>query len=282
MLRRAESDSEQMRNWETLRAKYERFCQAPIWAKWETLHQKQAEWERLYTQDGPWLRIGQLPIGVGAGLGDIERDPERRWHALPYDPIRLPSEPPPGATLSALLSVVTGIPRLPEPSSRRAVPATPPGQTGAKVPPLHDTVRLRLNAGHFRTHLRRVLAELSLRRLRERRIDPPPGPAASARLEPLYAREASAVGENTSSPQLSRATKVDVHDAITAVYAAPIGKKPPNLKEVVPLVKAELRAKNQTASWKIVQQCAKDPRHAGKRWSQGATRKSKQIRPADE
>ena len=286
MLRLAERDSEEMRNWETLWAKWERACQAPIWAKWETLRPELAKWQKRCTRDSQWLPIAQLPIGVRAGLG--ERDPARRWHAFsdsilrgefskggPYDPIGLRLKPSLGATLSALRSPVTGIPRLPEPSSRRAVPTTPADQTDAKQPPFHDAVRLPPNAGYFRTHPRRMLArKLCFRWPRERRIDPPP--------ELIASQEASAVGENNPRPPLPRATKVDVHDAITAVYAATIGEKPPNVKELVPLVKAVLRAKNLTATWAIIQQYAKDPRQAGKRWSQGETRKSKQIRRPDE
>jgi hypothetical protein len=247
-----------------------------------------AKWEALYSQESPWQRLAQLPIGARAGVGDIERDPARRWLHGEFSkvdrlsifpgPFDSKPEPPPGATLSALLSAVTGFRRSPELPSQRAA-----HQTGAKRPPLPDAVRLRPNLGYFRTHPKKVLArKLFLHLLHERDIDPPPGPVGAARLEPLYAREAGAVGENNPTPQLSRAAKVDVHDAITAVYAAAIGEKPPNVKELVPPVKGELRAKNLTASWTIIQECAKDPRHAGKRWLQGETRKSKQIRRADE
>src|SRR5215510_1110718 len=41
-----------------------------------------------------------------------------------YDPVRLPPEPPPIATLRPLPSLTTGLPRLPEPPYRRAVPTT--------------------------------------------------------------------------------------------------------------------------------------------------------------
>jgi len=50
-----------------------------------------------------------------------------------YGPVRLPSEPPPVATLRPLPSPMMGLPRLPEPPFRRAVPTTPADQAGARV-----------------------------------------------------------------------------------------------------------------------------------------------------
>jgi hypothetical protein len=50
-----------------------------------------------------------------------------------YDPVRLPSWPMPSATLRPLPSPLTGLPRLPEPPFRRAVPTTPADQAGAHV-----------------------------------------------------------------------------------------------------------------------------------------------------
>jgi hypothetical protein len=50
-----------------------------------------------------------------------------------YDPVRLPPMPPPEATLRPLPSHQTGLPRLPEPPFRRAVPTTPADRAGALV-----------------------------------------------------------------------------------------------------------------------------------------------------
>ena len=50
-----------------------------------------------------------------------------------YDPVRLPSWPLPFATLRPLPSPMTGLPRLPEPPFRRAVPTTPADRAGARV-----------------------------------------------------------------------------------------------------------------------------------------------------
>ena len=49
------------------------------------------------------------------------------------DPVRLPPMPPPEATLRPLPSHQTGLPRLPEPPFRRAVPTTPADRAGAHV-----------------------------------------------------------------------------------------------------------------------------------------------------
>src|SRR5215470_10690410 len=46
-------------------------------------------------------------------------------HRCSYDPVRLPPEPPPVATLRPLPSLTTGLPRLLEPPFQRAVPTTP-------------------------------------------------------------------------------------------------------------------------------------------------------------
>ena len=50
-----------------------------------------------------------------------------------YDPVRLPPWPLPSATLRTLPSPRTGLPRLPEPPFRRAVPTTPADRAGARV-----------------------------------------------------------------------------------------------------------------------------------------------------
>ena len=50
-----------------------------------------------------------------------------------YDPVRLPSWPLPSATSRTLPSPMTGLPRLPEPPFRRAVPTTPADRAGARV-----------------------------------------------------------------------------------------------------------------------------------------------------
>lgn len=50
-----------------------------------------------------------------------------------YGPVRLPPWPPPFATSRPLPSPLTGLPRLPEPPFRRAVPTTPADRAGARV-----------------------------------------------------------------------------------------------------------------------------------------------------
>ena len=50
-----------------------------------------------------------------------------------YDPVRLPPRPSPVATSRPPPSPLTGLPRLPEPPFRRAVPTTPADRAGARV-----------------------------------------------------------------------------------------------------------------------------------------------------
>src|SRR6516164_3744060 len=50
-----------------------------------------------------------------------------------YDPVRLPSVPPPKVTLRPLPSHQPGLPRLPEPPFRRAAPTNPADRAGAHV-----------------------------------------------------------------------------------------------------------------------------------------------------
>src|ERR1700758_2784711 len=50
-----------------------------------------------------------------------------------YDPVRLPSDPPPRAVLKPRPPIQTGLPRLPASPFQRAVPITPVDQTGAHV-----------------------------------------------------------------------------------------------------------------------------------------------------
>ncbi len=83
-------------------------------------------------------------------------------HALPsapYDPVRLPPWPPPVATLRPLPSHRTGLPRLPEPPSRRAVPTTPADQAGARVDcfPTHAAFPHWQEGRHPHCHFRGLL-----------------------------------------------------------------------------------------------------------------------------
>ena len=76
-----------------------------------------------------------------------------------YDPVRPPSWPPPIATLRPLPSPVTGLPRLPEPPFRRAVPTTPADQTGARVDcfPAHTAFPKWQEGRHPHCHFRGLL-----------------------------------------------------------------------------------------------------------------------------
>ena len=76
-----------------------------------------------------------------------------------YDPVRLPSWPPPVATLRPLPSPMTGLPRLPEPPFRRAMPTTPADRAGARVDcfPAHAAFPKWQEGRHPHCHFRGLL-----------------------------------------------------------------------------------------------------------------------------
>ncbi len=76
-----------------------------------------------------------------------------------YDPVRLPPWPPPVATLRPPPSQTTGLPRLPEPPSRRAVPTTTADQAGARVDcfPTHAAFPKWQEGRHPHCHFRGLL-----------------------------------------------------------------------------------------------------------------------------
>jgi hypothetical protein len=83
-----------------------------------------------------------------------------------YYPVRLPPVPPPEATLRALPSHQTGLPRLPEPPFQRAVPTTPADRAGAYVDSFPASRGLPLVAGGSASALslsRPAQASLTLR-----------------------------------------------------------------------------------------------------------------------
>ena len=76
-----------------------------------------------------------------------------------YDPVRLPPWPPPYATSRPLPSPLTGLPRLPEPPFRRAVPTTPADRAGARVDcfPAHTAFPKWQEGRHPHCHFRGLL-----------------------------------------------------------------------------------------------------------------------------
>src|SRR5207244_5365329 len=80
-------------------------------------------------------------------------------HHYSYDPVRLPPWPPPVATLRPLPSLVTGLPRLPEPPFRRAVPTTPADRAGAHIDcfPAHAAFPKWPEGRHPHCHFRGLL-----------------------------------------------------------------------------------------------------------------------------
>jgi hypothetical protein len=239
-------------------------------------------WNRLWTRDRQWLRIerwklrqqhtrdwvclARIADWCARRPGDIERDPRRG--TLAY--------------LELQQSIVHG-----EFSKGGRLKVICLGPQASIV----YAVRLRLNASHIEAQPRTIHdhvldlcwapRELCLRWLVARQIVPPPWLAAEPiRVEPADAGGASKPGATAYPPSLSFASEDRIHAAIDAVYTASTAK-PPNLKEVVPLVRAELLTTNQMALWKEIGRCAKDPRHAGNRRPRGRTLKSEQNRRSD-
>ena len=114
----------------------------------------------------------EAPVGVQAfanhlHLAIFESTPEVRVLSSTgitrlqrsYDPVRLPPVPPPEATLRPLPSHQTGLPRLPEPPFRRAVPTTPADRAGALVDcfPAHAAFPKWQEGRHPHCHFRGLL-----------------------------------------------------------------------------------------------------------------------------
>jgi hypothetical protein len=96
-----------------------------------------------------------------------------------------------------------------------------------------------------------------------------------SRIEPVNAQESRA---SPVKPEPTRARDERIHRALGKQYPAAAGKKPPNIKEVVSLVKADLLSTNETATWNVIQRCARDARYEGMRRPRGRTFKSEQTR----
>jgi hypothetical protein len=248
------------------------------WTPWQ--RETMRGWNRLWTRDRQWLRIEewkehtrdwvclcQIADWYSRRPGDVERDHRRRMQAH----------------CDLQQSIILGEFGH---GKRLRVIYLPP-----EPPSLRYAVRLRLSAEHGWAHQGRALdhildlcwapRELCLRWLVARQIVPPPWLAAEPiRVEPAHVPQTSKSGTSACAPSPLRAPKDRIHAAIDTVYAASTGK-PPNLKQIVPPVKADLNATNQIATWKEIQHCAKDPRHTGKRRPQGRTLKSERSRRSD-
>jgi hypothetical protein len=251
------------------------------WTPWQ--REQVRYWKGAWSREDQWLRIEKRKIRqqhspdwicladiadwCARRPGDIERDPRRRMQA--YCDLQE----------SILLGEFSKRGRL------KVIYLEP------QPPSLRDRVRLRLNADHFRAHPGRVLdhvldlcwapRELCLCWLLARHIDPPPWLwAGPVRIRPAQLHEPSKAVATAAARSLSRANKDRTHAAIDAVYAAATGK-PPNLKELVPLVRAELRKTKETATYKEIGYYAKDERHAGKRRPRRRTLKSERTSRLD-
>jgi hypothetical protein len=100
-----------------------------------------------------------------------------------YGPVRLPSWPPPASDVEAATLAQDGLPRLPEPPFRRAVPTTPADQPGARVDcfPAH-AARPKWQEGGIRIVTFEACSGFT--RVTAHRIAQPPKATFVARLQP--------------------------------------------------------------------------------------------------
>ena len=84
----------------------------------------------------------------------------------------------------------------------------------------------------------------------------------------------------TSTEALKRANDAMIDQTITAEYdgAANAGRKPPNVKEIIPLVQEALRSKGYQASGLQIQKLADAPKHKNRRRKPGKTVASEKRR----
>ena len=95
-------------------------------------------------------------------------------HRRSYDPVRLPPWPLPSATLRTLPSPMTGLPRLPEPPFRRAVPTTPADRAGARVDCFPRSLEPSPNGRRVGIRIVTFEACIGFTRVTARRIAQPP------------------------------------------------------------------------------------------------------------
>ena len=101
-----------------------------------------------------------------------------------YDSVRLPPRPLPSATLRTLPSPMTGLPRLPEPPFRRAVPTTPADRAGARVDCFPRSLELSPNGRRVGIRIVTFEACSGFTHVTARRIAQPPKATFVTRLQP--------------------------------------------------------------------------------------------------
>jgi hypothetical protein len=206
-------------------------------------------WNRLWTRDRQWLQVGrwrivqqhmrdwiclaQIADWCARRPGDIERDPSRRAQA--YSDLGQ--------------SIILGEFNR---GGRLKVVYLPPQQ-----PNLLHPMKLRLNADRLLAHQGHALdylldlcwapRDLCLRWLLVRQIVPPPWLVAEPIRVILAPKYEASIPAAASAPLPSRASEERIHAAIDFVYASATGK-PPNLKQLIPLVKAQLATTNHVAA----------------------------------
>jgi hypothetical protein len=223
-----------------------------------------AEWIERQKRSHDWVCLADMADCCARRPGDIERDSRRRVQAYCH----------------LQESILQG--EFHEDGRLRVIYLP-------SLPPLPHALKLRLDAAQFRIWLRpgtvlsQVLAlcwvpqRLCIRWFKARRIDAPPWLASTpTHAEPVRTPDGSILGTRMTPSSALRASEHQIHDAIANIYSehATAGKKPPNVKELVPLVKAELRENGFDATYARIELCGADSRHAAKRRRPGRTVRS--------
>jgi hypothetical protein len=93
---------------------------------------------------------------------------------------------------------------------------------------------------------------------------------------PAHTQESDSAGADAPHVSLSPAREGSIHEAVAAVYdaAEQAGRKPPNIKELIPLVKTELNRNGLDATYARIEDCAGDAKHKARRRQPGRTLKS--------
>ena len=95
--------------------------------------------------------------------------------------------------------------------------------------------------------------------------------------EPARTPGGNTLGTRENTLSSSRASEHQIHNAIAIVYSdhTTAGKKPPNVKELVPLVKAELRKNGHDATYEHIQLYGAEPASRGEATPSRAHRKKR-------
>ena len=127
-----------------------------------------------------------------------------------YDPVRFPSWPPPIATLRSLPLPLTGLPRLPGPPFRRAVPTTP-ADRGVHLSIASPLTRPSPIGRRVGIHIVTFEACSGFTHVTARRIAQPPKVAFVTRLQPCWLpdRAARQLPDQSTTPWVESSSTGD-------------------------------------------------------------------------